>query len=133
MNSSTDSSAKRPLLAFFGHHKCASTWIHSIVDWVCADAGWKLAYLYDEKPFGLDLAGYVAREEIDFVSYVNADAKHVNLRDFRGFHVVRDPRDLIDRTIELCKLRGTPIRLSADGLDVIWKGYFGTVCATRSV
>ncbi len=44
----------RPLLAFFGHHKCASTWTHSIVDWVCADAGWKLAYLYDEKPFGDD-------------------------------------------------------------------------------
>jgi hypothetical protein len=85
----------RPLLAFFGHHKCASTWTHSIVDWVCADAGWKLAYLYDEKPFGDDLAGYVARENIDFVSYVNANAKFVNLRDFRGFHLVRDPRDLV--------------------------------------
>lgn len=82
-------------MAFFGHHKCASTWIHSIVDWVCADAGWKLAYLYDEKPFGSDLQGYVEREGIDFVSYVNANARHVNLREFRGFHVVRDPRDLI--------------------------------------
>lgn len=42
-----------------------------------------------------------------------------------------DPRDLIDRCIELCKLRGQPIRLSADGLDVIWKGYFGTIGQTR--
>jgi hypothetical protein len=86
---------ERPLLAYFGHHKCASTWIHSIVDWVCSDAGWKLAYLYDEKPFGNDLAAWVARERIDFVSYVNANAKHVNLQNYRGFHVVRDPRDLV--------------------------------------
>jgi hypothetical protein len=85
----------RPLLAYFGHHKCASTWIHSILDWVCADAGWKLAYLYDEKPFGADLEAWVKREDIDFVSYVNANAKFVNLASFRGFHVVRDPRDLI--------------------------------------
>jgi hypothetical protein len=73
MSSSTQSDSGRPLLAYFGHHKCASTWIHSIIDWVCADAGWKLAYLYDEKPFGTDLAAYVAAEKIDFVSYVNAN------------------------------------------------------------
>jgi hypothetical protein len=95
MSSSTQSDSGRPLLAYFGHHKCASTWIHSIIDWVCADAGWKLAYLYDEKPFGTDLAAYVAAEKIDFVSYVNANPKYVNLGTFRGFHVVRDPRDLV--------------------------------------
>jgi hypothetical protein len=95
MSSSTQSDSGRPLLAYFGHHKCASTWIHSIIDWVCADAGWKLAYLYDEKPFGTDLASYVAAEKIDFVSYVNANPKYVNLGTFRGFHVVRDPRDLV--------------------------------------
>lgn len=95
MTSTTEAISPRPLLAFFGHHKCASTWIHSILDWACADAGWKLAYLYDEKPFGNDLAGYVKREGIDFVSYVNANAKFVNLENFRGFHVVRDPRDLV--------------------------------------
>jgi len=95
MNSPTQPAGGRSTLAYFGHHKCASTWIHGILDWVCADAGWKLAYLYDEKPFGDDLAGYVEREHVDFVSYVNANAKCVNLRDFRGFHVVRDPRDLV--------------------------------------
>ena len=33
----------RPLVAFYGHHKCASTWIHSVLDAVAADAGWRLA------------------------------------------------------------------------------------------
>lgn len=84
------------LLAYFGHHKCASTWIHSILDVVCTDAGWKLAYLYDESSFGDDLGAYVAREGVDFVSYVNADLPFTrSLPEFRGFHVVRDPRDLI--------------------------------------
>ena len=84
------------LLAYFGHHKCASTWIHSILDVVCTDAGWKLAYLYDESSFGEDLGGYVAREGIDFVSYVNADPAYIrSLPAYRGFHVVRDPRDLV--------------------------------------
>ncbi len=86
----------RPLLAFFGHHKCASTWIHNVVDAVAADAGWRIAYLYDEKLFSGDLRAYVERERLDFLSYVNADWKHARaLPNVRGFHVVRDPRDLV--------------------------------------
>lgn len=86
----------RPLLAFFGHHKCASTWIHSVIDAVAADAGWRIAYLATEPEFGHDLRGYVARERIDLVSYVNADQKHAaTLPPHRGFHVVRDPRDAV--------------------------------------
>jgi sulfotransferase family protein len=89
--------SQRPLLAYFGHHKCASTWIHSILDAVCADAGWKIAYLYDEKPFaaGGGLARWVRDSSVDLVSYVNANAKFVDLERYRGFHVVRDPRDLV--------------------------------------
>jgi hypothetical protein len=90
------SPSDRPLLAFFGHHKCASTWIHNVVDAVAADAGWRIAYVYDEKLFDQDLAGYVQRERLDFLSYVNADFAHVaQLPRVRGFHVVRDPRDLV--------------------------------------
>ncbi len=84
------------LLAFFGHHKCASTWVHSILAPVCAEAGWRLAYLYDEGSFGNDLAAHVAAQRIDVLSYVNADARFLQgLPPFRGFHVVRDPRDLV--------------------------------------
>jgi len=83
------------LVAFFGHHKCASTWVHSILAPVCAEAGWKLAYLYDETSFGNDLAAYVRQNAVDVVSYVNADARFLKaLPPHRAFHVVRDPRDL---------------------------------------
>jgi hypothetical protein len=88
--------ARPALLAFFGHHKCASTWIHNIVDAVCADAGWRRDYLYGEHLFDGDLAAHVAREKLDWISYVNADAKHLaRVPELRGFHMVRDPRDLV--------------------------------------
>ena len=36
-----------------------------------------------------------------------------------------DPRDLIDRTIDLCRLKRQPVKLTEEGLDLVWKGYFG--------
>jgi hypothetical protein len=84
------------LLVYFGHHKCASTWIYSILDAASVDCGWRFAYLYDEKLFGHDLERYVTEHDLDFVAYTNADADFVRgLRPHRGFHVVRDPRDLL--------------------------------------
>lgn len=88
--------SRPPLLAFFGHHKCASTWVHNIVDALCAEAGWRRDYLYGEHQFGRDLAAHVAERRLDWISYVNADARHLErLPPFRGFHLVRDPRDLV--------------------------------------
>lgn len=84
------------LLAYFGHHKAASTWIASIIDVICADTGWNLAYLPEPRHFDHDLPGYVAKNKIDFISFVNARMGHIkDLPEFRGFHVVRDPRDVI--------------------------------------
>jgi|SRR5579859_130506 len=36
-----------------------------------------------------------------------------------------DPRDLIDRAIDRCRLLRQPIKLTEQGLEVVWKGYFG--------
>lgn len=36
-----------------------------------------------------------------------------------------DPRDLIDRTIDRCRLLRQPVKLTEEGLDLIWRGYFG--------
>ena len=86
----------QPLYCFFGHHKCASTWIHSILDQVVADTGHRLAYLYDAKLFDEDLPAYLEKNRFEFVSYVNADLRYTkDLENVRGFHVVRDPRDLL--------------------------------------
>lgn len=84
------------LFAYYGHHKCASTWIHTVLDAVCADTGWNLAYLPEAKDFGGDLPAHVRSHRVDFVSYVNADIEHARqLPAHRAFHVVRDPRDIV--------------------------------------
>ncbi len=36
-----------------------------------------------------------------------------------------EPRDLIDRAIEVCKFRREPLRLTKETLDQAWAGYFG--------
>lgn len=88
--------ARPPLLAFFGHHKCASTWVHNIAETACVEAGWRFDYLYDARQFGGDLAGHVRARRLDWISYVNADARQLaGLPPLRGFHLVRDPRDLL--------------------------------------
>ena len=36
-----------------------------------------------------------------------------------------EPRDLIDRAIEVCKFRREPVRLTNETIDMAWDGYFG--------
>ena len=36
-----------------------------------------------------------------------------------------DPRDLIDRSIDRCRLQRQPVKLTEQGLEVVWNGYFG--------
>ena len=36
-----------------------------------------------------------------------------------------DPRDLIDRAIDRCRLQRQPVKLTEQGLEVVWNGYFG--------
>lgn len=89
--------APRQLLCYFGHHKCASTWVHNIVENVCDEAGWRSAYLANSEMFGGDLSAWLAAHPIEFLCLVNADWDHVQRLDgnYRGFHMVRDPRDIL--------------------------------------
>ena len=85
----------RPLLAYFGHHKCASTWVNDIVRDVCASAGLSHASVHSPRKFEADLPGFVARSGVDFLAYVNANRRYLDgLPALRGFHVIRDPRDI---------------------------------------
>ena len=84
------------LRAYFGHHKAASTWIADIVRDVCASSGLHYAHVHNPRGFGGDLRGFVEARHVDFLVYANANRKHVaGLEDFRAFHVIRDPRDII--------------------------------------
>jgi hypothetical protein len=40
-----------------------------------------------------------------------------------------EPRDLIDRAVEICKYRREPIRLTKETLDTAWDGYFGAAAS----
>ncbi|NNF57304.1 MAG: sulfotransferase [Rhodothermaceae bacterium] len=86
-----------PLRVFYGHHKCATAWIDGILREVCLHLGIRFKIVHLPKHFEAvgSLGRLVAQERLDVLAYTNADAAHVaDLPAHRGFHVVRDPRDI---------------------------------------
>jgi hypothetical protein len=89
---------KFPLRAFFGHHKCATGWIDTILMELCYSMGLRMRIVHLPRDFAShsSLADFVAENEIEFLSYTNADVRYMEgLKPFRSFHVVRDPRDIV--------------------------------------
>ena len=98
------------LFAYFGHHKCASTWIDNIIKEVAFEHGYEYRGIVDHQtPTGHGpltdyvntfprerMSTYVREEGIDFIGAITADwTQAKDLSPFRGFHVIRDPRDII--------------------------------------
>jgi hypothetical protein len=84
------------LLAYFGHHKCATQWLKAITAEVCASAGRELVVHSGRRTFGDDLASSIADPGNAVLCYLNAEWSEVErLGPLRGFHVVRDPRDIV--------------------------------------
>ena len=87
-----------PLFAFFGHHKCATSWIDYILLDACRRMGRRLSIVHRPVDFAEEgaLHHYVEARQPFFLAYTNARADDLaGLPPFRGFHVVRDPRDVI--------------------------------------
>jgi hypothetical protein len=84
-----------PLRAFFGHHKCGVSWISRIIDGVCATAGLTIAHHHYENLFDGDISALRRAQPFDFWRYTNADVNFTRDLEVFGFHVVRDPRDVI--------------------------------------
>jgi len=81
-----------PLLAYFGHHKCASSWINQILMKVCEKTDLKQGFANSEK----DLKDFVNINNIEFLSDINAIYSSVVQLDLtRAFHVIRDPHDIV--------------------------------------
>ena len=84
------------LYAYFGHHKCASSWINLILLGVLQDSGYIYHQVFRSEDFHNDLKSFINFKKIDFLAYANANYKYTQDVDFyKGFHVVRDPRDII--------------------------------------
>lgn len=87
----------RPLLGYFGHHKAGSSWILNVNGAICSEIGLRFGHFHSPKMFNFDLLKTVKEQRFDFVSYSNADINFVRpiLEGVRGFHVIRDPRDIV--------------------------------------
>ena len=85
------------LTLFFGHHKCGTSWFTQILWHLSADLGLKFRGFNSPEQFEeIGLAEFVKKEGIDWLSLRNASWENVKkLPNFRGFHVVRDPRDIV--------------------------------------
>jgi hypothetical protein len=85
------------LSCYFGHHKCGSTWIEAICGDVCFEAGRRMDIVFrTEDLAGESLGGFVGRTRTELLAFANADYRQVlTLPQFKGFHVVRDPRDVV--------------------------------------
>ncbi len=84
-----------PILAYFGHHRCGTQWIAAIVEDVCDAAGLRSVRHNNSDRFQGDIISYRQDNPFDFWCYINADYRFVRGLDVRGFHVVRDPRNVI--------------------------------------
>lgn len=84
-----------PFFAYYGHHKCGTEWICAIVQAVCARAGLKMARHSNADEFGGDIVVFQTATPFDFWCYTNADIAYLEDLPIRGFHVVRDPRDVV--------------------------------------
>ena len=84
-----------PLIAYFGQHKSGSNWIQHIMKEACVAADLSYDRFTRREEFGSDLRQWVEETGTRAVSWVNAEWPYVASADFRAFHVVRDPRDIL--------------------------------------
>lgn len=92
----TDNHDNQPLPVFFGHHKCATMSINTVIGAVCRRLGLNFTAIFDEHGLDGSLDQFVASTGTDFLSYGNADIEFTRqLKDYRGFHIIRDPRDIV--------------------------------------
>lgn len=87
---------KKKIFTYFGHHKCATTWLSAIIQQVCLDLGLNYAIVDNPNRFDSNLETYIYNNSIDFLAYINADLYYLrNIENYLGFHVIRDPRDIV--------------------------------------
>lgn len=85
-----------PLMAYFGHHKSGTRWIVKIIKSICSATQINYSNFHSPKIFNGNLKTAIEQKQLNFFSYTNADINYVqNLGNFQGFHVIRDPRDIV--------------------------------------
>jgi Sulfotransferase domain len=84
-----------PLLVYFGHHKAGSRWIELVLGDIAAATGLRFASVCNPAWIGYDVQAFADARGLDMIAYTNAEPRYISqLRDYLGFHVIRDPRDM---------------------------------------
>lgn len=79
--------------AFFGHHKCASTSTSHLCFDICNNLG--LNPVYKKTAFHEDVGAFFLKEKPNFLISLNSSYENTRqLAELKGFHIVRDPRDI---------------------------------------
>jgi len=79
--------------AFFGHHKCASTSTSHLCFDVCNSLG--LNPVYKKTAFHENVGTFFLEEHPNFLISLNSRYENISqLTNFKGFHIIRDPRDI---------------------------------------
>ena len=82
--------------AYYGHHKCATTWMRGVIEKVCRYTGMTAHTFDNPSQFEGNLDGYLSEHPTDFFCYTNAKYELLgNVGKLPGFHMIRDPRDII--------------------------------------
>jgi hypothetical protein len=101
------------IIGFLGHHKCGTTWLSGILEKISRQYSVNFGYFPASSCFGGNLSEYVSQNNIQIFAYVNADYDKVkDLRNYRGFHVIRDLRDVV--------ISGYFSHLYSHGLSDLW-------------
>ena len=86
---------KQPI-AFYGHHKCATTWLRGLLSDLGRLTGRSMATFDNARQFNHDLASHLQKHSLGIVAYTNADIEQVRkLPPMRAVHLIRDPRDVV--------------------------------------
>lgn len=80
------------MYAYFGHHRCATLWTTTIIKAISRELGLRTAQedRYEKLPADLS--------QVNFLIHLNATdgiIQQLAGLDYRGFHVIRDPRDIL--------------------------------------
>ncbi len=84
------------LMLYCGHHKCATRWLVDILTDVCSRIDLEFFEVHDPWQFDRDLGAFLEKRPVDVLAYTNAKREFLEgVDDYRGFHVIRDPRDIL--------------------------------------
>ncbi|MFN0105592.1 MAG: sulfotransferase domain-containing protein [Bryobacteraceae bacterium] len=101
----------KPIAAYFSHHKCATDWALRVLTQLSRAVGFTVHHTHWPMRLPLDFEkkppwdariaeawDFAANGDFDLLIATNAEIDHVRTlsqRGFKGFHVIRDPRDVI--------------------------------------